>query len=133
MPHAIEPHNSWLPLQAAAAEETDPRRAQLIREVGLHMEAEITGQLQHPNIIPIYDMGVLDSGELYYTMKEVRRHSLREVVDGLAEGLGARLVAHARRRLTGPDRDPIPSTPSRRPARSRRASSLPGRADRSSE
>lgn len=46
-------------------------------------EAQTAGQLEHPNIIPIYDMGVLADGRLYYTMKEVRRHSLREVLRGL--------------------------------------------------
>ncbi len=49
-------------------------------------EAQTTGQLEHPNIIPVYDMGVLADGRLYYTMKEVRRHSLREVLQGLRAG-----------------------------------------------
>jgi serine/threonine protein kinase/formylglycine-generating enzyme required for sulfatase activity len=47
-------------------------------------EAQTAGQLEHPNIIPIYDMGVLSDGRLYYTMKEVRRHSLREVLRALS-------------------------------------------------
>ena len=46
MPYAIDPHASWLPLEAAAAREPDPRRAALVREVGKHMEAEIKGQLE---------------------------------------------------------------------------------------
>ncbi len=49
-------------------------------------EAQTAGQLEHPNIIPIYDMGVLSDGRLYYTMKEVRRHSLREVLQSLRRG-----------------------------------------------
>ena len=48
-------------------------------------EAQIIGQLEHPNIVPIYDMGALDGGELYYTMREIRRHSLREVLQGLTQ------------------------------------------------
>jgi serine/threonine-protein kinase len=43
-------------------------------------EAQATGQLEHPNIVPIYDFGVLPSGEFYYTMREVGRYSLREVL-----------------------------------------------------
>jgi serine/threonine-protein kinase len=43
-------------------------------------EARATGRLEHPNIIPIYDVGALPSGEVYYTMKFVQRHSLREVI-----------------------------------------------------
>lgn len=35
-------------------------------------EGQIIAQLQHPNIIPIHDMGILDDGRDYYTMKEVK-------------------------------------------------------------
>jgi serine/threonine-protein kinase len=48
-------------------------------------EAQATGQLEHPNIVPIYDFGVLPSGEFYYTMREVGRHSLREVLKARAD------------------------------------------------
>jgi SnoaL-like domain len=46
MPYKIDPHASWIPLERAAAAETDARRAGLIREVARHMEAEIKGQLE---------------------------------------------------------------------------------------
>ncbi len=35
-------------------------------------EALVTGDLDHPNIIPIYDLGRTESGELFYAMKIVR-------------------------------------------------------------
>lgn len=43
--YAIDPHASWLLLEQAAAAESNPRRAGLIREVRNHMEAEIKGRL----------------------------------------------------------------------------------------
>lgn len=49
-------------------------------------EAQATGQLEHPNIVPIYDFGVLPSGDVFYTMREVKGHSLRDVLTGLSEG-----------------------------------------------
>lgn len=39
-------------------------------------EASITGQLHHPNIVPIYEVGRLESGEIYYTMELVQGNSL---------------------------------------------------------
>lgn len=49
-------------------------------------EAQTTGQLEHPNIVPIYDFGTLESGDVYYTMREVRNSSLRKVMGKLKRG-----------------------------------------------
>jgi serine/threonine-protein kinase len=49
-------------------------------------EGQATGQLEHPNIVPVYDFGMLPSGEVYYTMREVRRNSLREVINAYRSG-----------------------------------------------
>jgi serine/threonine-protein kinase len=40
--------------------------AQLARFVA---EAQITGQLQHPNIVPVYDLGVSEEDQLYFVMR----------------------------------------------------------------
>jgi serine/threonine-protein kinase len=49
-------------------------------------EARITGALQHPNIVPVHNLGRLPDGRLYFTMKLVRGRTL---ADMLAEGVGA--------------------------------------------
>lgn len=41
----IEPHRSWLALEARAEREPNPRRRALLLQVRDHMEREITGQL----------------------------------------------------------------------------------------
>jgi WD40 repeat protein/serine/threonine protein kinase len=35
-------------------------------------EAVVTGELDHPNIVPIYDLGANDDGALFYSMKRVK-------------------------------------------------------------
>ena len=49
-------------------------------------EAQITGQLEHPNIVPMHDMGVTEQGEFFFVMKKLEGRSLREVLDALAAG-----------------------------------------------
>ena len=41
-------------------------------------EARITGQLEHPGIVPVYELGKHSDGNLYYTMKLVRGKTLAE-------------------------------------------------------
>lgn len=42
----------------------------------LRHEAALTARLDHPGIVPIYDVGELSDGTLYYTMRVVRGRSL---------------------------------------------------------
>src|SRR5205085_2506409 len=44
-------------------------------------EARITAQLEHPAVIPVYDLGALPDGRPYYAMRVVKQRSLREVLD----------------------------------------------------
>jgi len=57
--------------------------AQLDRFVA---EAQITSQLEHPNIVPIYEMGWTDEGELFFVMRKVEGQSLADVIDWLKLG-----------------------------------------------
>ncbi len=43
-------------------------------------EARITGQLEHPSIVPVYELGHRKDGALYYTMKLVRGRSLSKAI-----------------------------------------------------
>jgi serine/threonine protein kinase len=49
-------------------------------------EAQLTGQLEHPNIVPLYEIGLDEHGETFYTMKYVRGITLDEVLRGLRNG-----------------------------------------------
>lgn len=44
-------------------------------------EAQITAQLEHPNIVPIYDIGVNNEGNIYYTMQHVKGDSLQTIIE----------------------------------------------------
>jgi serine/threonine-protein kinase len=45
------------------------------------VEAQITAQLDHPNIIPIYELGIDKKDRLFFTMKKVRGKALHELID----------------------------------------------------
>jgi serine/threonine protein kinase len=49
-------------------------------------EAQLTGQLQHPNIIPVYELGLDEFGEVFYTMKFVKGTTLDQVLRRIREG-----------------------------------------------
>lgn len=53
-------------------------------------EARITGQLEHPNIVPVYDIGRRSDGRLYYTMRVIRGETLADALMR-AETLSQRL------------------------------------------
>jgi serine/threonine-protein kinase len=48
-------------------------------------EAQINGQLDHPNIVPIHEMSVSSSGALYFTMKLVDGYTLDEMLRARAD------------------------------------------------
>lgn len=43
-------------------------------------EATVTGELDHPNIVPIHDLGCNESGSLFYAMKRVRGTPWSDVI-----------------------------------------------------
>jgi WD40 repeat protein/serine/threonine protein kinase len=57
-------------------------RRQLVRDEFL-TEAVLTGNLEHPNIVPIYEVGESAGGELFYSMKNVKGRAWNETIDEL--------------------------------------------------
>src|SRR6476659_7593297 len=44
------------------------------------IEEQITGQLEHPSIVPLHDLGFDDSGQPFYVMKFIRGRRFREAI-----------------------------------------------------
>ncbi|HJT75692.1 MAG TPA: protein kinase, partial [Gemmataceae bacterium] len=63
------------------------------------LEAEITGGLEHPGIVPVYALGTYGDGRPYYAMRFIRGDSLKEAVahfhqaDGKPRDPGDRALA----------------------------------------
>lgn len=49
-------------------------------------EARILGQLEHPNIVPIHELGLDAEGRAYYTMKMVKGVHLHQVLERIRAG-----------------------------------------------
>jgi serine/threonine-protein kinase len=55
-------------------------------------EIRTVGALEHPNIVPIHDVGVNEDGSLYFVMRRVQGETLESIIERLAAGDP---VAHA--------------------------------------
>jgi formylglycine-generating enzyme required for sulfatase activity/serine/threonine protein kinase len=51
-------------------------------------EAQVTGQLDHPGIVPVHELGLDADGRVFFTMKLVKGKTLAAVFDELAAGEG---------------------------------------------
>jgi serine/threonine-protein kinase len=49
-------------------------------------EIRVVGSLEHPNIVPIHDVGVDDANRYYFVMKHVEGETLESVIEKLAAG-----------------------------------------------
>lgn len=63
-----------------------PRRASKSRVLRFVQEAQVTAQLQHPGVMPIYELGVDRDGNVYYTMKRVTGKTLKQILNDLKAG-----------------------------------------------
>ena len=49
-------------------------------------EARITGQLEHPNIVPVHDLGAVEDDKLYFSMKHIEGDSLNDILKKIKDG-----------------------------------------------
>lgn len=48
-------------------------------------EAQITGQLEHPGIVPVHELGVDARGRLFFTMPLIRGETFKQVIDNVRD------------------------------------------------
>jgi len=58
------------------------------RRVRFVEEAQITAQLEHPNIVPVHDLDKDEAGNMYFTMKLVQGRSLGELLAEMRQSEG---------------------------------------------
>ncbi len=74
-------------MREVAAKELRPELCENARLLQQFLwEARVTAFLDHPNIVPVHDLGVSPAGHLYFTMKLVRGQSLESALDELTRG-----------------------------------------------
>jgi tetratricopeptide (TPR) repeat protein len=59
---------------------TESPRARQALEARFLREARLTSQLEHPAVLPVYELGRQDDGGLYYAMQRVRGRTLYDLV-----------------------------------------------------
>ena len=62
-------------------------------------EARATAQIEHPNIVPVHELGVMDELGVFFTMKKVEGENLRTVIQKLNDNDPEYLVKYTRNRL----------------------------------
>jgi tetratricopeptide (TPR) repeat protein len=62
-------------------------------------EAEVLANLAHPNIVPIYNLGVDSAGRPFYSMKLVKGRTLQSVLNAVREGEDAAVAEFTQTKL----------------------------------
>ncbi len=62
-------------------------------------EAQLQGQLEHPAIVPVHDLGVGPDGRPFFTMRNVRGATLKDILQGLAADAPEVIAKFSRHRL----------------------------------
>jgi serine/threonine protein kinase len=88
----VRPHAKGGLGQVFVAKDLELNREVALKEIQLHraddpdsrsrfvLEAEITGGLEHPGIVPVYGLGQYADGRPFYAMRFIRGDSLKEAI-----------------------------------------------------
>lgn len=64
-------------------------------------EAQITGQLEHPNIPPVYDLGVNKDDNIFFTMKHIKGETLENIIQQFKKNEDAALAKYPYKTISG--------------------------------
>ena len=93
--HILRPHAKGGLGQVSVAEDTELHREVALKEIQprfaedpgsrgrFMLEAEVTGGLEHPGIVPVYSLGKTANGNPFYVMRFIRGDSLKEAIEHL--------------------------------------------------
>lgn len=76
-----------------------PSRSSPEDSASFRNEVEITAQLQHPGVVPIYDWGELPDGRIWFTMKRIRGDTIEKRISALHAVRGEDFARALRRLL----------------------------------
>jgi serine/threonine-protein kinase len=62
-------------------------------------EAQVQGQLEHPSIVPVYDVDHRPDGTTFFTMRRVLGRTLHDILDDLRRGVPEAVARHTQREL----------------------------------
>ncbi|MCF6284688.1 MAG: protein kinase, partial [Candidatus Hydrogenedentes bacterium] len=81
--HTVSPTASTLPPvpEGDSPSPSTPMRQSAAMMARFLQEAKVTGQLEHPSIVPVYELGTRADGQLYYTMKLIRGETLAATIE----------------------------------------------------
>lgn len=73
-------YDSQLQRDVALKQIRGDRERDAVSETKFHLEAEITGQLEHPGIVPVYALGSDSNGNPYYAMRFIRGQDFKKIM-----------------------------------------------------
>ena len=91
--HILRPHARGGLGEVFVANDTELNREVALKEIQLRhaqsklnrdrfvLEAQVTGSLEHPGIVPVYGLGQYPDGRPFYAMRFIRGESLMEAIE----------------------------------------------------